>query len=188
MPEQALQLETLAKKYALMQRDVIASSPMDTDHLQRHIRNPLCRCLPACMISDSVIADCLCFITLTNADNDPMHIGAIHAFAGDFLLHTDSADPLLIRLHHAACRFLPSTRAAARDDLRLVTLAALYEPHLLPPGEGTAYIRHRLGLRDGIPRTCEEIAVLMHKPLVYIHELEAALLTTLSQHAGGSHA
>ena len=116
-----------------------------------------------------------------------MHTSAIHAWSGVYLLTAmEAASPLLQRLHRSALRLLPEDHAATRDDLRLVTLDALYHPGLLPPGEHLAYLRHRLGMNGAARLSCEEIALRMHKPLVYIHELESAILTILSN--GGPHA
>ena len=118
-----------------------------------------------------------------------MHTGTIHAFAGDYLQNAHAPNnPLLARLHASALRLLPKNRPSSREDLRLVTLDALYTPGLLPPGMHSAYLRHRLG-PGCIRLSNEEIALRMHQPLVFIHELESAILTTLtSRHTGGSHA
>lgn len=183
-----LALESLASKYAQMQHNIAADFQKDAEKMKLHIRQTLCRCLPDCIVTDSLVADCYRFIPLVAPDHDPMHMGAIHAFAGCFLLHADCNDPMMLRLHKAACKVLSPKQAATRDDLRLVTLAALYEPKLLPDFECRRFVRYRLGLYDGIPRTCEEIACLLHQPLVYIHELEAAILFSFAHHAGGSHA
>lgn len=189
MPDSLQSLQNLALKYARMQHEAALFSQTDDEKLRQHIMQTLCRCLPESVITVSMVEKCLASLDRSHTGTDPMHTGGIHAFAGDWLLHTISTDPLMQRLHDAACKYLRPDHTATRDDLRLVTLAALYDPKLLPPGEAAAFVRHRLGLRDGIPRSCEEIAAFMHKPLVYIHELESALLTILSsQYAGGHHA
>ena len=177
------QLQTLAARYADMQRNIAETA--DAAALRRHIVSTLTRCLPAAFVTDDMVAHCFNAVHSLPLEVDPMHTGAIHAWAGVYLLTAaDAQHPLLRRLHCSALRLL-GERPATRDDLRLVTLDALYQPGLLPPGPETAFVRHRLGLCS--PRlSCEEIALRMHKPLIYIHELESAILTTLSN--GGPHA
>ena len=181
-----LDVQTLAASYAAMQHE--AALHADDKALRQHIVHTLKRCLPAAIVTEAMADACFSAVHALADSDDPMHTGAIHAWAGVFL-QTEAAadDPLLERLHQSALRRIPQGRPAARDDLRLVTLDALYRPGILPPGDHLAFLKHRLGL-NGCPRlSCEEIAVHMHKPLTYIHELEAAILTTLSHH-GGSHA
>lgn len=161
----------------------------DQAMLRHHIADTLQRCLPAAAVTQDMVESCLVAIRSLPSANDPMHTGAIHAYTGQYLLASHSTDdPLLLRLHHSARRLLSEAIPASRDDLRLITLDALYQPGILPPGIYNAYMRHRLGI-NGPRLSCEEIAFRMHKPLVHIHEMEAALLTILSSHyAGGSHA
>lgn len=189
MPDSLGPLQSLALKYASMQHEAAELAQQDPGSLRRHIRQTLCRCLPEAAITEDFVSRCFEAVRDLDAVHDPMHTGAIHAFAGELLLSADSADPLTVRLQDAARRLLPVSLPATRDDLRLVTLDALHAPGLLPDGEASAFVRQRLGLRDGIPRSCEEIAAAMHKPLTYIHELETAVLATLSlHHTGGRHA
>ena len=179
--------QCLACSYADMQRK--AASHMNKDTLRQHITHTLQRCLPSAAVKPDMVNSCLLALQLVPDSNDPMRTGAIHAYAGQYLLasHTED-DPLLQRLHRSAKRLLPGDISASRDDLRLVSLDALYQPGILPPGIYSAYIHHRLGLHT--PRlSCEEIAIRMHKSLIFIHELDAAILTLLStDYAGGSHA
>ena len=177
------QLQHLAAKYADLQHKA-AECAADTA-LRQHISSTLKRCLPASVISKDLVNRCFNTIHSLPIDDDPMHTGAIHAWAGLYLATNIGADhPLLKRLHHSALRLLPEARAATRDDLRLVTLDALYQPGLLPQGEHLAYLHHRLGLHETERLSCEEIALRMHKPLVYIHELESAILTILANNGG----
>lgn len=172
-------LQQLAVRYADMQRDVILHMD-DPVLLRKHIRATLGRCLPPSVISDEMTDRCFSAIQTLSCGDDPLFTGAIHAWAGLYLLTvTDAEQPLLRQLHRSALKLLPEKREATRDDLRLVTLDALYDPRLLPRGEAAAFARFRLGL-NGPRLSCEEIALRMHKPLVYIHELESAVLTILS--------
>ncbi|MBQ4581526.1 MAG: hypothetical protein IJA83_12780 [Clostridia bacterium] len=179
-------VQTLAAKYAAMQHKAVLRA--DDNALRRHIADTLKRCLPPQLITAEVTDNCFHAVQLLPDAADPMHTGAIHAWAGVYLqTAADTDHPLLQRLHHAALRLLPESSSATRDDLRLITLDALYKPGLLPPGTHLAFLKHRLGL-NGSPRlSCEEIAVRIHHPLTRIHELEAAIITTLSLH-GGSYA
>lgn len=180
-------LKLLASKYGNMQRNAIRHA--SDESLRQHIAWTLCRCLPPAAVTESFVSDCYEALQDQDSSCDPMHTGAIHAFAGKYLLHTSDEEPLMKRLHHSACRLLPPGSAATRDSLRLITLDALFDPQLLPQGMHIAFVRHRLGLKDGVPRSCEEIAAFMHKPLTYIHELESAILTVLSSnYTGGHHA
>lgn len=179
-------LETLAAPYAGMQRH--AAQAADSAALKKHILSTLQRCLPPAAVTQEMADGCYMAVHALPPDKDPMHTGAIHAYAGSMLLLTDSAVPLLHRLHAAACRLLPPDRPAGRDDLRRVSLAALYDPKRLRDSEAAAFVRHRLGLRDGVPRSCEEIAAMMHTSLVHIHELEAAVLSALAASNGGPYA
>lgn len=157
--------------------------------LRQHIRDTLCRGLPAPAVTQEMMDGCFLAVRALPATDDPLHTGAIYEYAGQYLLAVHPADdPLLQKLHNSAKRLLSEDRATSRDDLRLVTLDALYYPHMLPSGIQNAYILHRLGL-NGPRLSCEEIAHRTHKPLTFIHELEAALLRILSQHdSGGTHA
>ena len=180
-------LQSLALKYAAAQHGLVCHA--DEAVLHRHIADTLHRCLPPEIVTPALVDQCFCTLQSSSDVNDPMHTGAIHAFAGDYLQNAhDPNKPLLARLHASALRLLPKNRPASREDLRLVTMDALYTPGLLSPGMHSAYLRHRLGL--GCSRLSnEEIALRMHQPLVFIHELESAILTTLtSRHTGGSHA
>ena len=172
-------LQAMAADCAAMQHEVALQA--DDATLRKHIQNTLQRCLPAAIVTRDVLDACFQAVQADLQLHDPMHTGAIHAWAAHYLLTTarDANDPLLRRLHHAAQRLLPKHHVADRDDLRLVTMSALYAPHSLPLGTHTTFINHRLGLK-GPPLSCEEIAIRMHKPLVYIHELESAILTILS--------
>jgi len=181
-------LASLAAGYAAMQHEAVLRA--DDASLRRHIRATLMRCLPPQVFTPEMTEDCFRVICRCPDTDDPMHTGAIHAWAGQFLRDVDApAGTLLHRLQHSAVRLLPTACAAVRDDIRLVALDALYQPGLLPDGMHLAFLKHRLGL-NGIPRlSCEEIALRMHHPLTYIHELESAILTILSSHHnGGSHA
>ena len=179
-------LQGLAARYAVRQHTTAALA--DHSMLQRHIVHTLLRCLPESVVTADIVDKCFRTVCLLPEINDPMHTGAIHAFAGSYLLKTVADTPLLQRLQHSAARLLRNNQPASRDDLRLVALDALYIPGLLPPGEHIAYLKHRLG-RGCIRLSNDEIALRMHKPLVYIHELEAAILTALStKYAGGHHA
>lgn len=179
-------LRALAADCAAMQHE--AALQADDAALRKHIQNTLQRCLPPAIITGDMLDACLQTVEAESQLQDPMHTGAIHAWAAHYLLTVacDADDPLLKKLHHAAQRLLPRHHDAERDDLRLVTMSALYAPHLLPLGVHTTFINHRLGLK-GTRLSCEEIAIRMHKPLVYIHELESAILTILSSN-GGNHA
>lgn len=180
-------LQSLALKYADAQHGLVRQA--DEAVLRRHIADTLHRCLPPEIVTSAMADQCYRALQSSSDVHDPMHMGAIHAFAGEYLknaVHPDT--PLLARLHDSALRLLPKNRPASRDDLRLVTLDALYKPGLLPLGTHTAYLHHRLGL-GCIRLSNEEIALRMHQPLVSIHELESAILTILtSRHTGGSHA
>ena len=179
-------LQRLAARYAARQHTAAALA--DDTALQNHITHTLRRCLPVSVITAEMVDHCYRAVCQLPEDNDPMHTGAIHTFAGSYLVQADADDRLMKRLHSSALRLLPADHPASRDDLRLVTLDALYSPGLLPPGEHTAYLKRRLGL-GCIRLSHEEIALRMHKPLVYIHEMEAAILTLLTSHyAGGFHA
>ncbi len=183
-----LDVQSLAAKYAAMQRDVIRTS--DEAAMRRHIADTLARCLPASIVTDDMVGRCFLVVHALPEQADPMHTGAIHNWAGQYLLTAAAAEgTLLHRLHASAKRLLPADRPADRDDIRLVVLDALYQPGCLPPETHLAFLKYRLGL-NGSPRlSCEEIAFRMHKPLPYIHELESAILTTLSAtHTGGNHA
>lgn len=181
------ELQTLARGYAQLQQEAAANA--DDRTLRIHIANTLMRCLPAAAVTDRMVDHIFHAVHSLPCDSDPMHTGAIHALAGTYLLAArDGSNPLLTRLRRSAARLLPSDRPATREELRLVSLDALYTPGMLAPGIHTAYLRLRLGM--GTPRLSnEEITVRMHKPLVEIHELESALLTILaSRYAGGNHA
>ena len=178
------------KIHAVAQQESILYAQQHVPLMYEHIRRTLCRCLPPCIVTDKMVESCFLALEHSAAELDPMHTGAIHAFAGAMLLNeAHSTHPLLRKLQRSAQRLLPKGQAAGRDDLRLVTLDALYNPHLLPPGPHTSYINLRLGLKDGIPRSCEEIAAYTHRPLTYVRELEAAVINTLiARSSGGSHA
>lgn len=180
-------LQSLALKYADAQHRLVRQA--DEAVLRRHIADTLHRCLPPEIVTSALADQCYHALQSISDVTDPMHTGAIHAFAGEFLRNaTESDNPLLARLHASALRLLPKNRPPSREDLRLVTLDALYTPGVLPPGTHTAYLRHRLGL-GCIRLSNEEIALRMHQPLVSIHELESAILTILtSRQTGGSHA
>lgn len=189
MPDSLHALQTLALKYARMQHEAAILAQTDDEKMRQHIMQTLCRCLPESVVTASIVEECCASLRRSQTSTDPMHTGAIHAFARDLLLHSTSTNPLMQRLHDAACKYLRPDHTVTRDDLRLVSLAALYDSKHLPAGETIVFVRYRLGLRDGVPRSCEEIAAFMHKPLLYIHELETAILTILSsQCAGGHHA
>ncbi|MBQ8554874.1 MAG: hypothetical protein IJ438_03270 [Clostridia bacterium] len=177
----------LARNCAALQQEVAAHANKATLH--QHISDTLRRCLPAAAVTPDLVEGCLLAVQSLPTAADPMHTGAIYAYAGQYLLASHSEDePLLQRLHDSAKRLLWEDRPANRDDLRLVTLDALYRPGILPRGMHNAYMRYRLGL-NGPRLSCEEIACRMHKPLIFIHETEAALLNILStNHAGGPYA
>ncbi|MBQ3156558.1 MAG: hypothetical protein IJB81_06490 [Clostridia bacterium] len=181
------ELQTLACRYAQLQQKAAAHA--DDRTLRMHITTTLMRCLPAAAVTQRLVDHIFCTVHSLPFDGDPMHTGAIHAAAGAYLLNADNVDdPLLMKLHVSAQHLLSAHRAATREELRLVSLDALYAPGMLAPGIHTAYLRHRLGL-DAPRLSNEEIAVRMHKSLVEIHELESALLTILaSRYAGGNHA
>lgn len=161
----------------------------DRSALRRHISDTLRRCLPAAAVTHELVEGCLLAILPLPQDADPMHTGAIITYAGQYLLATSFLEePLLQRLQRSAQKLLSVDKPASRDDLRLVTLDALYHPGILPDGIHNAYIRRRLGL-NGPRLSNEEIAASMHMRLVDVHEMEAAILTALSyHHDGGSHA
>lgn len=172
-------VQGLAAKYADMQRRIV-NRPDHSAVLREHITSTLRRCLPPSVITNDMAECCFRAVHALPDGYDPMKTGAIHVWAGLFLQTASDADlPLMQRLHCSALKLLPDNRASTRDDLRLVSLDALYSPQLLPPGMLTAFVRHRLGL-NGPRLSCEEIALRMHRPLVEIHELESAVLTILS--------
>lgn len=177
----------LASQGATLQREAIADTHPAILH--RHITDTLRRCFPASAVIAELTEGCFLAVQPLSQDTDPLHTGAILAYAGQYLFSVAPADdPLLQKLHRSAKKLLPPDSPATRDDLRLVALDALYHPGVLPDGVHNAYIRHRLGLNDH-RLSNEEIAARMHMPLVAIHELEAAILTALSYHYdGGSHA
>lgn len=177
----------LASHGADLQREAFAGkSPA---MLRRHIEDTLRRALPAAAVTPELVEGCLWAVRPLPTDTDPLHTGAIYDYAGQYLLADHPAeDALLQALHRSAKRLLPQSSPARRDDMRLVTLDALYHPGMLPDGMARSYLRFRLG-RNGPRLSCEEIACRMHKPLVFIHEMEAALLNTLTQrHFGGPYA
>ena len=177
----------LASHGAELQREAFAGeSPA---MLRRHIEDTLRRALPAAAVTPELVEGCLSAVRPLPTNTDPLHTGAIHEYARQYLLADHMAeDALLQALHRSAKRLLPENGPASRDDLRLVTLDALYHPGMLPDGMARSYLRFRLGL-NGPRLSCEEIACRMHKPLTFIHEMEAALLNTLTQrHFGGPHA
>lgn len=179
--------QLLASNGADLQRRVYTDGSHAT--LRQHITDTLRRGLPAAAVTPDMVDSCLLAVSSLPTENDPLHTGAIYEYAGQYLLAIQQEDnPLLQRLHDSARRLLPNDRPASRDDLRMVTLDALYHPGMLPRGIFNAYLRHRLGLNT--PRlSCEELAHRMHKPLIFIHEMEAALLGILSQrYSGGPHA
>lgn len=179
--------QRLARSSADLQRK--AAAVADQAMLRRHITDTLRRCLPAVIVTPDLVDSCLLAIQLFPEGNDPLHTGTICAYAGQYLLAATQADePLLQKLHRSAQRLLSADTPACRNDLRLVTLDALYHPGALPDGMHNAYMKHRLGLN--CPRLSrEEIACRMHMQLVDIHELEAAILSALSCHYdGGFHA
>ena len=181
-------LASLAAGYAAVQHEAVLRA--DDASLRRHITATLMRCLPPQVVTPEITEDCFRDVCCRPDTDDPMHTGAIHAWAGYFLRDVEApAGTLLHCLHNSAIRLLHPNRPAERDDLRLVTLDALYQPGQLPAGMHLAFLKHRLGL-NGSPRlSCEEISLRMHQPLTYIHELESAILTILSSHHnGGSHA
>lgn len=179
--------QRLASQGANRQREAIADA--HPAMLRRHITDTLRRCLPTSAVIPELTEGCFLAVQPLSQDTDPLHTGAILAYAGQYLFSVAPADdPLLQKLHRSAERLLPPDSPATRDDLRLVALDALYHPGVLPDGVHNAYIRYRLGL-NGHRLSNEEIAARMHMPLVAIHELEAAILTALSYHYdGGSHA
>lgn len=179
--------QRLARNGADLQRQVYAAADRPT--LRQHVINSLERALPAAAVTPDMVDGCLLAVGSLPTEADPMHTGAIYAYAGQYLLAIHPTEgTLLHKLHGAAKKVLLEDIPASRDDLRLVTLDALYDRGMLPSGMHNAYMRHRLGL-NGPRLSCEEIALRMHKPLTAIHELEAALLNILSKrHSGGPHA
>lgn len=172
-------LQSLAAGYADMQRDLINSTGCSA-LLKDHIRTTLKRCLPPSVVTQRFVNLCFRAVQTLPDEDDPMKTGAIHAWAGLYLqTAADASHPVVQKLHRSALKLLAENQPASRDDLRLVTLDALYDPKLIPAGIYTAFIRHRLEL-NGARLSCEEIAFHMHQPLVYIHELESAILTILS--------
>lgn len=172
-------VQDLAAKYVDMQHRIVNRTGHSAA-LREHITSTLSRCLPPSVITTDMTECCFRAVHALPDENDPLKTGAIHAWAGLFLQTAADAElPLMQRLHCSALKLLPDNRAATRDDLRLVSLDALYAPQLLPPGVLTSIVRHRLGL-NGPRLSCEEIALRMHRPLVEIHELESAVLTILS--------
>ena len=179
--------QRLAANGADLQRRISADGNPAT--LRQHIQDTLCRGLPAPAVTQEMVDGCFLAVRALPAESDPLHTGAIYEYAAQYLLAIRPAeDSLLHKLHDSAERLLPKDRPASRDDLRLVTLDALYYPHLLPSGMYNCYMRYRLG--RNVPRlSCEEIAYRMHKPLSFIYYLEAFLLEILSKRcSGGLHA
>lgn len=164
---------------AAAQRSAVRAAAGDPVTLRMHTARTLERCLPG-FADDALLDRCMQALQAADDTGDPMLTGAIHQLAASELLALQEDTPFHKRLHQAALRYLPMTRPFDRDDLRLVALAALYEPGRLPCGQHAAILRRRLGLNGAGPHSCEEIAVMMHLPLTTVRETEAAALTILA--------
>lgn len=164
---------------AAAQQSAVRAAASDPATLRKHAARTIERCLPG-FADDALLDRCMRMLQTADDTNDPMLTGAIHQFAASELLALQDDTPYHARLHQVALRYLPLTRPVDRDDLRLVALAALYEPGRLPRGQHDAILRHRLGLNGAGPHSCEEVAAMMHLPLTTVRETEAAALTILA--------
>ena len=164
---------------AAAQHAAVCNAANDPATLRKHAARTIDRCLPG--FADEAVLD-RCMQALQTADDmgDPMLTGAIHQFAASELLALQDDTPYHARLHQAALQYLPLTRPVDRDDLRLVALAALYEPGRLPRGQHDAILRHRLGLNGAGSHSYEEVAAMMHLPPTTVRETVAAALTILA--------
>lgn len=165
---------------ASLQRRLAENAASTPTLMHRHVRDTLRRCLP-CGVTEDQVERCLQEVSALSEKGDPMHTGAIHAFAAKELLTLPpNPKPLQRKLYSAAVRRLKGRSTITRDDLRLVALDALFDPSILQYSPHAGFFRLRLGLHGSPACSCEEIACLLHIPLTRVYEIETAALQTLT--------
>lgn len=174
MPLDSFRLQTAAAIPAWAQH-ILTQTLQQSENLRRHIRQTLARCIPACVVTDDLVTRCEQAVNAAC----PWDTGEIvHFAAGELLSSPTGKHPLLQRLHHSAVKLLTNPAEATRDDLRLVTLHALFEPHLLPqPYAG--YMALRLGYHRSAPLSTEAVAAATHMSPTFIREVEEGALQAL---------
>lgn len=181
MAEASFLLRARGAVYAFAQRQAVSHTQHDPDALRKHILWTIRRCLPV-KVSEDMIDRCLAHLMQNPDDDDPMYTGAIHQFAAaELLAEPTTDDPMEHRLHESALRHLPLTRPVSRDDIRLVSLDALFDPAQLPYSRRAGFLRLRLGLNGSRMHSCEEIAVRMNLPLPAVRSIEVNELRSLAR-------
>lgn len=176
MSEAAFVLRARAAVHAWAQR-FLADVLSQDENQRRHIRDTLCRCLPALLITDDLVTRCEQYVRTCTVSR--WDICPVIQFAALAMLESPAGKhPLWTRLHESSLRLLPDAIDVTRDDLRLVVLDALYDPSASPDVPVPAYLDLRLG-RTGAPLSIEAIAAHTHLPPVYLREVEEGLLQTL---------
>ena len=156
----------------------LADTLRQDEHLRRHIRTTLQRCLPALLVTDDLVSRCE--QRLAASGHHRWDVGPIFSFAAEeMLVSPEDRHPLWQRLHYSAELLGLSAENPSRDDLRLVILHALYDPARLPHTRETAFLPLRLGMKGSPPLSIEAIAAKTQLPVLYIHEIEEAALQTL---------
>lgn len=179
MPEQAFLLRTAAAIPAWAQH-LLAETLQQSEPRRRHIRLTLSRCIPACVVTEDMVTRCERLLGDAAWDTGDI----IRFAAAELLDDPQGKHPLMHRLHQSAMVVLNGVTCTTRDDLRLITLHALFKPSLLPqPYAG--YLFLRLGKHTGCILSAEEVAAATHLPVTYIREVEEGtlqyLLTTINR-------
>lgn len=178
MSETMFRLASKAAIFAWAQHYLAITLQQDESPRQ-YIRETLCRCIPALLVTDDLVTRC------ERAPAAPVERlwdcdGAIFSFvAREMLAEPEGRHPLWQRLHHSAELLNLSAEDASRDDLRLVVLHALYDPDVLPRTSETAFLPLRLGLKGAAPLSIETLAAKTQLPVLYIREVEEAALQAL---------
>lgn len=177
MSESAFTLRSMGAAYSWCQH-YLATSLHQNESLRRHIRETLQRCIPAFLVTDDMVTRCESQLSA----GDRWDTGVIFRFAAEELLSNPTGThPLMTKLHASAQLILSSPESASWDDLRLVSLHALYDSRKLPHAPETAFLPLRLGLKDGQLLSVEAVAAKTQLPVLLIREIEAAALQTLIQ-------
>ena len=174
MSEKAFRLRTLAAVPAWAQ-NTLSVTLAQSEPRRRHIRETLSRCMPSCVITGDMVTRC----EKNLGDDAGWNTCEIIRFAaGELLADPKGKHPLMQKLHRSARIILRDASDASRDDLRLVTLHALFDPaRFSQPYAG--YLSLRLGHQSGRILTAEAVSAATHLPLTYIREVEEGALQYL---------
>lgn len=173
-------LRACAPVYSFALKLEAAQEEKYPSYLRSHVLDTLSQCFPLGVPTKAYHA-CLEEMMQQSEAGDPMHTGAIYAFAARYLKTPQkNASVQWQRLHEAALRRLPDDRSVTRDDFRLTALDALFDPAILKDCPHAGFFRLRLGLDGGKSYSCEEIACYLHLPLTLVHEIEAGALHALT--------